>query len=570
MKYFIKKKFKKSFILNKIYKIQPPLIQKSINKNLGIYQINNVMKIAKILNINAYNLATIIAKNINLIGISKIIISQPGFINISFAKNWLEKNIQKKIFTKRLNIEFKKKKTVVIDYSSPNIAKEMHVGHLRSTILGDATARLMKFLGYNIIRVNHIGDWGIQFGILIAYLSHIPINKNTSLKKINNLYIKAKKKYNENKNFKKKAKQCTIKLQNGDIKYISIWKKIVKITIKKNQKIYKKLQVNLKKKHIMGESSYNYMIPKIIKDLIKKKIAIRKNGKIIVFLKKFKNKNGQNMGVVIQKKNGSFLYTTIDIACIKYRYKKLKAKRIIYYVDSRQKRHLQQVWEISKKAGYIPKNMILEHHNFGMMLKENNKPFKTRSGNIIKLTSLIKKSIINAKKIILKKKPTISKKKLQYLGEKIGIGAIKYSDLSKNREKNYIFNWKNILSFNGNTALYIQYSYTRIISIFKKIKKKEYLKKKYISLKNKTELNISIKLLQFEEILLETQKKGSLHILCNYLYDLSVIFSLFYEKYSILFASIKKKITRLKLILIIKKTLKIGLYILGISTLKQM
>ncbi|WP_343189601.1 arginine--tRNA ligase [Buchnera aphidicola] len=572
IKNFLKKKIKKSFKINKISKKNKPIIKKNLKKTkLGEYQVNNIMKIASKKKKNSYKLAIKIAKKINLIGISKIIISKPGFINISLSKNWLEKKILLQIKSKRNNIPKLYSEKVIIDYSSPNISKEMHVGHLRSTILGDATAKIMKFLGYKVIKINHIGDWGLNFGIIISYLIKFKINiKKISLKNLNKYYVLAKKKYKKSKKFKKISQNYSIKLQNEKKKYIKLWKKIVKITINENQKLYQKLKINLNKKNIIGESKYRKMLPKITKELTKKKIAIKKKGCIIIFLNEFKNKKGKKMGVIIKKKNGLFLYTTIDIACIKYRFKKLKANRIIYYTDSRQKQHLKQVWIISKKAGYIPKKTKLEHHSFGMMLKKNKKPFKTRSGNIITLKSLIKKSILKAKKIILKKNPNIKKNKLKSLSEKIGIGAIKYSDLSKNRKTDYIFNWNNILSFQGNTALYIQYSYTRIISILKKNTIKKKIKQGNFKISNKIELKLSIKLLQFEEILIKTTKKGYSNILCNYLYELSVNFSYFYEKYSILFSNIKKKKNRLKLIFLIKKTLKLGLKILGISVIKKM
>ncbi|WP_343188393.1 arginine--tRNA ligase [Buchnera aphidicola (Ceratoglyphina bambusae)] len=565
---------KKSLRKNGIKKCYNIVIIESSNKLYGDYQVNGIMQISKEIKKKPEELCKDIIKKIKKKEIIKnVTFSYPCFINFFLNIKYIEKKMENIITCKRLSIKKCKKKRIVIDYSSPNIAKEMHVGHLRSTVIGDSMARIMEFLGNDIIRENHIGDWGHQYGMLIAYLNkkiEYKEIKNIKLNQLENIYKKAKKKFDNSKKFKKESKKYLIKLYKNDYKYIKIWKKIVKLTLIENEKIYKNLNISLKRKHVKGESFYKNMLEEIVLELKKKKIAKKKNGNVIIYLKKFRNKLGEKMGVIIQNKDKTFLYSTIDIACIKHRIRNLKADEIIYYVDYRQKRYLKQILEIAKKAKYINKNSIIKHHEFGTILSKNNKPFMTRNNKTIKLSKLIKESIKKSKKIIVNKHIGIKKKCMKKISNIIGIGAIKYFELSKNRKKNYIFNWNNILKLNGNTAIYIQYSYSRIISILKnsKIKIKEIKNK--IKITNEEEKNISIKVLQFEETIINVSETGYPNILCNYLYNLSYIFSKFYEKHNIIYEKNNTiKHSRIKLLLIVSKIIKKGLNLLGIKTLNK-
>ncbi|QFQ32424.1 arginine--tRNA ligase [Buchnera aphidicola (Aphis fabae)] len=578
IKYIIKKDIEQALIHIGLKNYYEPLIISSKKIELGNYQVDNLIKIANKNKIEPYDLfkKIIFIFNINNM-YKKITFSYPGFINIFINQDWLSKKLEKLFISSRLGVKYiDTRKTIVIDYSSPNIAKEMHIGHLRSTIIGDVTVRTLEFLGYNVIRANHIGDWGTQFGMLIAYLKYKKLERKLkenliSLKEIEDYYCKSKKKCDLDKNFERESRKYVVKLQNGDNHCYSIWKKLVSITMNYNYNIYKKLNVTLNKQHTMGESLYSKMLPEIVKDLKEKKIAIEKDGATIIFLDEFKNRLGKNMGVVIQKKDKAFLYSTTDIACLKYRYEILNADRIIYYTDSRQKQHLQQIWAISKKANYIPQNLLLEHHTFGMMLYKNKRPFKTRDGNTIKLTELLNEATNRAKNLIKNKKPNLPKRKLIKLANIIGISAVKYADLSKNRNTNYIFDWDTMLSFEGNTSPYIQYAYTRIISILKKSNIRINKISEKINLTKDSEIKLAIKILEFEEIILIIEKKGTPHIMCNYLYQLATYFSNFYENCSILFAKkIKTCKSRLKLSFLTAKTLKKGLNILGIKILKKM
>ncbi|ADD79786.1 arginine--tRNA ligase [Candidatus Riesia pediculicola] len=510
----------------------------------------------------------------------KIEIIEPNFINVFLEEKWINQQIDCMLSEKYLSTirseNTEKNMVTIIDYSSPNIAKNMHVGHLRSTIIGDSIVRISKFLGKKIIKVNHIGDWGTHFGMLIAYLKEIlrkNSTQNITLEKLEEFYQESRKIFDQDKEFSKISRRYIQKLQSGNSELLELWKNLVHITISENQRIYKLLGVSLKKKDIVAESFYKSMLEEIVEDLKHRKIAVVDKGAVVVYLEEFKNKYGKPSAVMIQKSDGGYLYTTTEIACLKYRCQKLKADRILYYVDSRQKRHLQQSWIIAKKAGYVEENVKLEHHQIGMILGKDKKPFRTRSGKNVKLFEILEKSIIKAKQFISEKGLKNSRKRnILKIARKIGIGSVKYSDLSKNRKTDYIFNWSTIFSFIGNTASYIQYTYSRANSLIKKSKMNlNEIKDETFIATNSYEKIISMHLLRFVEILQETSQKGLPNILCNYLYRLSNEFSKFYENCSIINVQDKtRKKNRLKLVYLTKITIKIGLNLLGIQTISKM
>ena len=473
-----------------------------------------------------------------------------------------------------LGVSANEKQTIVIDYSSPNVAKEMHVGHLRSTIIGDAVVRTLEFLGHNVIRANHVGDWGTQFGMLIAYLEKME-NEHASEMELQDLeafYREAKKHYDEDEAFAEKARNYVVKLQGGDEYCRTMWKKLVDITMQQNQRNYDRLNVTLTEKDVMGESLYNPMLPAIVEDLKKQGLAVEDEGAWVVYLDEFKNKEGEAMGVIVQKKDGGFLYTTTDIAAAKYRYETLKADRALVFSDTRQSQHMQQAWLITRKAGYVPDSFSLEHKNFGMMLGKDGKPFKTRTGGTVKLADLLDEAIERATVLINEKNTNLSDDEKTAVIEAVGIGSVKYADLSKNRTTDYVFDWDNMLSFEGNTAPYMQYAYTRIRSIFNKADvNPTALAEAKIQLSDEKERALAIKLLQFEEAVQTVGKEGTPHVLCAYLYELAGVFSSFYEHCPILNAEDENlKLSRLKLASLTEKTLKQGLALLGIKTIEKM
>lgn len=551
------------------------LVRQSGKPQFGDYQANGIMAAAKKLGLNPREFAQKVLDNLQLSDIAeKLEIAGPGFINIFLNPTWLTTEISAALSHKNLGIQATNKQTVVIDYSSPNVAKEMHVGHLRSTIIGDAVARTLEFLGHNVIRANHVGDWGTQFGMLIAYLEKMQ-NEHASEMELQDLeafYREAKKHYDEDEIFAEKARNYVVKLQSGDEYCRTMWKRLVDITMQQNQHNYNRLNVTLTEKDVMGESLYNPMLPSIVEDLKKQGLAVENDGALVVYLDEFKNKEGDPMGVIVQKKDGGFLYTTTDIAAAKYRYETLKANRALVFSDTRQSQHMQQAWLITRKAGYVPDSFSLEHKNFGMMLGKDGKPFKTRTGGTVKLADLLDEAIERATVLINEKNTNLSNDEKEAVIEAVGIGAVKYADLSKNRTTDYVFDWDNMLSFEGNTAPYMQYAYTRIRSIFNKTDiNSTALLAALLTIKDDKERTLAIKLLQFEEAVQTVGKEGTPHVLCAYLYELAGIFSSFYEHCPILNAEDESiKLSRLKLALLTEKTLKQGLTLLGIKTVEKM
>ena len=551
------------------------LVRQSGKVQFGDYQANGIMPAAKKLGLNPREFAQSVLDKAELQDIAeKTEIAGPGFINIFLKDTWLADNINRAVQDPKLGVHNPEKQTVVVDYSSPNVAKEMHVGHLRSTIIGDAVVRTLEFLGNHVIRANHVGDWGTQFGMLIAYLEKME-NEHASEMELSDLeafYRAAKKHYDEDPVFAEKARNYVVKLQSGDEYCRTMWQKLVKITMQQNQHNYDRLNVTLTNKDVMGESLYNPMLPGIVEDLKKQGLAVEDDGALVVYLDEFKNKDGDPMGVIVQKKDGGFLYTTTDIAAAKYRYETLKANRALVFSDTRQSQHMQQAWLITRRAGYVPDSFQLEHKNFGMMLGKDGKPFKTRSGDTVKLADLLDEAIERAGVLISQKSTALSEQEKADVIEAVGIGSVKYADLSKNRTTDYVFDWDNMLSFEGNTAPYMQYAYTRIRSIFNRsqIDLSE-VEQAQLSITDEKERALAIKLLQFEEAVQVVGKEGTPHVLCAYLYELAGIFSSFYEHCPILNNDNQQvKLSRLKLALLTERTLKQGLDLLGIKTVEKM
>ena len=550
-------------------------VRQSAKVQFGDYQANGVMAVAKKLGMAPRQLAEQVLTHLSLDGIAhKVEIAGPGFINIFLAPEFLAENVDQALKSDRLGVSVPQPQTIVVDYSAPNVAKEMHVGHLRSTIIGDAAVRTLEFLGHNVIRANHVGDWGTQFGMLIAFLE-LKQQENAgemALADLEGFYREAKKHYDEDTAFAERARSYVVKLQGGDEYCREMWRKLVDITMSQNQQAYERLNVTLTRKDVMGESLYNPMLPGIVADLKAKGLAVESEGATVVFLDEYKNKEGEPMGVIIQKKDGGYLYTTTDIACAKYRYETLHADRVLYYIDSRQHQHLMQAWTIVRKAGYVPESVPLEHHMFGMMLGKDGKPFKTRAGGTVKLSDLLDEALERARRLVAEKNPEMPADELEKLANAVGIGAVKYADLSKNRTTDYVFDWDNMLAFEGNTAPYMQYAYTRVLSVFRKAGiEEQVLENAQVAIREEREAQLAARLLQFEETLSVVAREGTPHVMCAYLYDVAGLFSGFYEHCPILTAeSDDIRLSRLKLALLTSKTLKLGLETLGIETVERM
>lgn len=552
----------------------PAAVRQSAKIQFGDYQANGVMGVAKKLGTNPREFAQKVIDVLDLDGIAeKVEIAGPGFINIFLDKSWLAARAEEALTDDRIGVATEKQQNIVVDYSAPNVAKEMHVGHLRSTIIGDAVVRTLEFLGHNVIRANHIGDWGTQFGMLIANLERVQNETgevSMELADLEGFYRESKKLYDEDEEFAVRARAFVVKLQSGDEYCAGMWKKLVDVTMVQNQINYDRLNVSLTRDNVMGESMYNYMLPDIVADLNEKGLAVESDGAQVVFLDEYKNKDGDPMGVIIQKRDGGFLYTTTDIACAKYRFEQLNADRVLYFIDSRQHQHLMQAWSIVRKAGYVPEEVTLEHHAFGMMLGKDGRPFKTRAGGTVRLADLLDESEVRAAKLIEAKNPDLDAAEKDKIAKTVAMAAVKYADLSKHRTTDYIFDWDNMLAFEGNTAPYMQYAYTRVASIFKRADVNLADLTHPIVINDEKEQALLSTLLQFEEAVLNVSREGQPHLMCTYLFELAGKFSSFYEACPILNAEEAVKQSRLKLALLTAKTIKQGLDLLGIETLERM
>jgi arginyl-tRNA synthetase len=559
-----------------------PAVSLSSRPNFGDYQANGVMGAAKKLKMNPRELATTVVNHLELAGIAdQIELAGPGFINIHLDKSWLAAQLAKMADDEKLGVTQRgatqedKKQTVIVDYSAPNLAKEMHVGHLRSTIIGDAVVRALEFRGDKVIRQNHMGDWGTQFGMLLAHLSD-KLNANevaeTALSDLENFYREAKVRFDNEEGFADRARDYVVKLQGGDKDCLVLWKLFIDISIAHSEDIYQKLNVTLTRDDIMGESAYNEDLPRVVDELMTKGIAEVSEGAKVVFINEMANKDGDAPVFIIQKTGGGYLYATTDLSACRYRSDELKADRIIIFTDARQSLHFKQVEIVARKAGLLPEHVGYDHCPFGMMMGDDGKPFKTRTGGTIKLAELLDEAIVRAKAVIKEKNPDYPEDKLNEIALKVGIGAVKFADLSKNRTSDYIFNWKTMLSFEGATAPYLQYAYSRIQSIFSKAKIEQVNFSADITIIEPQEKALALKLLQLEEVLDAVIGESMPNLLCNYLYELASLYMSFYEACPILKEGIDQDVkqSRLALCLSISKTLKQGLDILGIDVMERM
>jgi arginyl-tRNA synthetase len=442
------------------------------------------------------------------------------------------------------------------------MAKQMHVGHLRSTIIGDTLANLLTFLGDEVIRQNHIGDWGTQFGMLIAYLEEMGSEGSTNLKDLEQFYKDAKGRFDADADFADKAREYVVKIQSGDPHCLNLWQKFIDISLGHCEDVYDKLCVKLTREDVKAESFYNEDLPQVIEDLIEEGLLKESDGAQCVFLE------GEEIPVIVQKGDGGYLYATTDLAALRYRANVLGAKRISYVVDARQGGHFKQVFKVAKESGFVPEDVKLEHIAFGTMMDKGGKPFKTRDGGTVKLIDLLDEAVVKAKETI-KEKEQYSDEEIEALAKIIGIGAVKYADLAINRESNYIFNWDKMLSFEGNTSLYMQYAYARIQSIFRRFEGEV---KGDIIIGDALEHRLSVMLLRFEDILYRAAVDAAPNQITTYLYELVTLFMRFYEQNPILKEGVDEevKMSRLQLADLTAKTIKQGLGILGIEVVEKL
>ncbi len=567
------------------------IVKPATDPRFGDYQANGAMALAKQLKTNPRQLAEQVVAHLDVADLCEPPeIAGPGFINLRLkpacvASHLLRINADP---SARLGIEpAGESRRVVVDFSAPNIAKEMHVGHLRSTIIGDAICRLLEFEGHTAIRQNHVGDWGTQFGMLIAFDSKTrtpPLGDETAhrirIQVYEDLYKLAKKRYDEDSEFAKEAREWVVRLQNHDPSALEYWRGIVKASLAEGQQMYDRLGVTLTTSDVRGESAYNDDLPRVVQDLERKGLATKSDGAMCVFPPGFQTKEGDPLPFIVQKSDGAYLYATTDLAAIRYRVGELKADRVVYVTDSRQAQHFQMLFTVADMAGWNKRDsekVELVHVMFGSVLGENGKPLKTRSGENVKLKELLDEAVERARKVVDEKNPELSEEERKKVAKAVGIGAVKYADYCNNRTSDYVFSFDKMLAMDGNTAPYMQYAYARIKSIERKAESKgvdipaELGSIKAIDLTEPDELALGKHLIRYGEAVEAAAADYRPNYLTAYLYELAQKFSAFYTNCPVLDAPPAKRPTRLLLCDLTARTMRHGLQeLLGIAVVEQM
>lgn len=548
------------------------VVKPAARPEFGDYQANGIMAAAKYLQTKPRDLAERLLAQEPLSDLAQVEVAGPGFINIRLHQAWLVKALPTVTLPSNPAPQ-----TVVVDYSGPNLAKEMHVGHLRSTIIGDAVARVLAYQGHRVVRQNHVGDWGTQFGMLIAYMVELQVQGNDlplQLADLESFYRDAKQRFDTDATFADRARAYVVRLQSGDADCLRLWQQFIDISLQHCEAVYHQLGVSLSRQDVMPESAYNADLPGVVDDLQAAGLLVEDQGARCVFLDEFRNKDGSITPIIVQKSDGGYLYATTDLAALRHRSRTLHANRVLYFTDARQSLHFQQVFTLARKAGFVQQHIALEHMPFGNMLGENGKPFKTRTGGTVKLVELLHEAEQRAFALVSTKNPELPEAERRMIAHTVGIGAVKYADLSKNRNSDYVFSWETMLSFEGNTAPYLQYAYARIQSIFRKagLDHATFDEAGNVILEEATERALALKIVQFVEAIDTVAQEGMPHHLCTYLYDLAGCFMAFYEACPMLRADIAQdnRTSRLQLAALTAQVLQRGLDLLGIGVMERM
>ena len=552
-----------------------PEVTQATQSKFGHYQCNNALKLAKVLKKNPREVAEQIVQALSQAEssgemIERLDIAGPGFINITLKPSFLANELDQCLQDPYLGVTQAPNERVIVEFSSPNIAKELHVGHLRSTIIGDAIARLLEFLGYDVLRLNHIGDWGTQFGMLIAYLktfhpAFFEGGEKANLQQLMEWYKASKKEFDANPEFKKKSQLEVVRLQSGDEASLEAWEKICDVSRAAFQAIYRLLDIRLEER---GESFYNRYLPQVVADLEKKGLITVSDGAKCVFLEGFTSREGTPLPIIVQKSDGGYNYDTTDLAAMRHRIEEVGADRIIVVTDAGQILHFQMLEKMCEKAGYLDKEKTqFDHVPFGVVLGPDGKKFKTRSGETEKLIDLITQAIEKATALFKERLPEASAEEQKELGAILGVDAIKYADLSSHRVKDYQFSFDRMLQLEGNTAPFLLYAYVRIEGIKRKVGK-EPTPNSTITLTDPSEIDLSLHLLRFGETLEAMARELLPNRLADYLYHLAEKFNAFYRDCRI--EGSEQQDSRLLLCEATSRILKKGLEILGLKTLSRM
>mgnify|MGYP003837489541 FL=1 len=540
-------------------------------------QVNGSLALAKAMGLTPREVALKVLEVVDLKEIcSDAQVAGPGFINLTFKNEFLARELMASSTGKKLGVRSATKpRKVVIDYSAPNVAKEMHVGHLRSTVIGDALVRMLTYVGNEVVRENHVGDWGTPFGMLIEHLVDLGEThaaEELSVGDLDSFYRSARKKFDESETFQTRARTRVVALQSGDAETLRLWKLLVAESNRYFQKIYHTLGVLLEPTDVMGESAYNELLPQVTTRLGALGMMTKSDGADVVFPEGFTNRENQPLPLIIRKTDGGYNYATSDLACVIDRVERIDAELLLYVVGAPQAQHLQMIAAVATQAGWLKAPREMVHVSFGNVLGADKKMLKTRSGDTVKLDALLTEAVERAAKAVAEKNPDLTAEAQAEIARIVGIGAVKYADLSTDRIKDYTFDWDRMLSFDGNTSPYLQYAHARICSIFRRANVERASVRNFEpTISHVAERELAMKVLQFDSALWDTLDKYSPHRLCTYLYDLATSFSSFYEQCPVLKAENEnEKNSRLMLCDLTARVMQAGLEVLGIESPEQM
>jgi arginyl-tRNA synthetase len=538
-------------------------------------QANGALALAKELGRKPREVAEAVVAAANLGGVATLEIAGPGFINVTFSPAFIAAEAARAAADERLGVHpATSPETVIIDYSAPNVAKEMHVGHLRTTVIGDCLVRVYAFLGHTVLRENHIGDWGTPFGMLIEYI----VDERASAGRVvehedpTALYQAARAKFDQDEDFKARSRERVVKLQGGDPETLALWQQLVDESERYFDRIYRDLGVLLTLDDVMAESAYHPMLGDVTERLREAGLLVESDGADVVFPPGYTNREGQPLPLIVQKRDGGFNYATSDLACVIDRVERRKATLLLYVVGAPQAQHLEMVFEVARMAGWLKPPVRVVHVSFGNVLGTDRKMLRTRSGDSIKLHELLDEAVERGTAQVREKSPDLPPDEQARVGRMIGIGAIKYADLSTDRTKDYVFDWERMLSFDGNTAPYLQYAHARIRSIFRRAEVDPATVRHVTpTLEQPQERALALRLLSFDGAVSETAERYVPHRLCNYLFDLAQDFTAFYEACPVLRAETDElRLSRLALADLTARVIATGLDLLGIEAPERM
>jgi arginyl-tRNA synthetase len=548
-----------------------PAIRRSTHAD---YQADVAMSLARTLKRKPRDLAQALIDCVKLDDVAeKLEIAGPGFVNVTLSREYLERALEAACLDERVGVPLADRpETVVIDYSSPNVAKEMHVGHIRSTIIGDALARTLEFLGHRVIRQNHLGDWGTPFGMLIEHLLDLgPGAADSGVTDLNAFYKQARQKFDADPAFAERSRKRVVRLQSGDAETLSLWQRLVEESTRHFHELYARLGITLTPGDVRGESFYNALLAGVVTELEQKRLAVENEGATCVFVPGFTNREGAPLPLIVQKQDGGFGYAATDLAGVRFRTRDLGGTRLLYVVGAPQQQHLTMVFEVGKLAGWL-EGARAEHVAFGSILGQDKKMFKTRSGETVRLADLLDEAEERALTAVNAKNPDLDPDTRREVAHQVAVGAIKYADLSSDRIKDYVFDFDRMLAFEGNTGPYLMYAHTRCRSILRKAESHGLLLcDGPVPLDAPEERAVAVELLALAAAIRGVEQGLQPHKLCTYLFELATVYSTFFEKCPVIRAETPDRAaSRLRLCNLTARTLALGLGLLGIAAPDRM